>query len=85
MYVVFGQQDETVMTMHVFDGRIVHLRDELIRYNELDLWLEATMCRLCYVRKDHRLEQRAPPEVQRCNVTVEPIDCMACLVKAEAE
>lgn len=72
------------MTTHVLDGRVTHLRDDRIRYEERGLWLESTMCDLWYVRQNHPWESRVPADYPRYLVTADPVDCMSCLVRMAA-
>jgi hypothetical protein len=77
-------QDGCAVTTHILDGRVTHLRDDLIRYEERGLWLEVTACRLWYVRQNHPLEDLVPVDTPRYHVTVDPVDCMSCLVRMAA-
>ncbi len=69
------------MTTNVLDGRVTHRRDDSIRYEERGMWLESTVCRLWYVWQNHPLEHLVPANTPRCCVTVNPVDCMTCLVR----
>lgn len=69
------------MTTHILDGQVTHLRDDTVRYEERGLWLEFTVCGLGYVQRNHPLEDLVPVDTPRYHVTIDPVDCMTCLVR----